>query len=252
MQLEVIKNIISRVLDSIISKISVNSFNNSTVILIFDSLIASTSLFISIQLRVGIDFFSSSYFLLFNNVFVFGLVSSSIFIWLKINNQSLDYINKLLLAILLSNTTFIPLMYFMNCNIDLPFAVLVINVFVMSVLLIGSRFIYYNLFRVKLYTLLIGNNDSITSLLNSYGNTIFNNLKDIGIINTDPNTMIDSRISIPVIGSIVDLQDIIKSITVNKIIITDDALLDDNRNILYILSQQYKFLLLQVYTSVNK
>ena len=147
--IEVIKNRISRVLDNIISKISVNSFNNSTVILIFDSLIASTSLFISIQLRVGIDFFSSSYFLLFNNVFVFGLVSSSIFIWLKISElvspetnefvspeTNLNYINKLLLAILLSNTVFIPLMYFMNCNVDLPFAVLIINIQIGNLILL--------------------------------------------------------------------------------------------------------------------
>ena len=64
--------------------------------------------------------------------------------------------------------------------------------------------------------------------------------------------MIDSRIAIPVIGSIVDLQNIIKSITVNQVIITNEKLSDDDNTTLYNLSQQYKFLLLQVYISISK
>ena len=255
MQLEAIKNIVFRTFNNVILKIlHVNniSFTNPIIILVCDSLIASISFIISIQLRIGIDYFYSSYFLLFNNVFVFGLVSASVFTWLKVNNQSLSYINKLLLAILLSNTIFIPLMYLMNCNSNLPFALIVINMFVMSVLLVGFRYIYYSFFKTKSYTLLIGDNESIINFLNSYEEIIINNLKYIGIINANPNINITSEINIPVICDINNLQNIIKLINVNQIIIIGDVISSDNKNSLSILSNQYKFLLVQLYTNMNK
>lgn len=255
MQLEAIKNIIFRTFNNVIIKIlHINniSFTNPVIVLVCDSLIASISLIISIQLRVGIDYFYSSYILLFNNIFVFGLVNSSVFVWLKVNNQSLGYINKLLLAVLLSNTVFIPLMYLMNFNSNLPFSLLIINVFVMSFLLVGFRYIYYIFFGTKSYTLLVCDNESIIIFLNLYEEIIVNNLKYIGIINANPNINITSEIDIPVIGNINDLQNIIKLINVNQVIIIDDIVSDENKNSLFALSRQYKFLLLQLCMNLSK
>lgn len=249
MQLEAIKDIILKLFGSIIIKILDSKLDNPIIILIFDGLVASISLLISIQLRIGLSSLNSS-ILLFNNIFVFGLVSVSIFIWLKSNNQLLNHVNKLLISVVLSNTIFIPLMYLMCRNNDLPFTTVIINMFVMSCLLIGSRFIYYN-FKFKSYTLLIGNNKSIIMFLRSYKNTIIDTLKYIGIINTNPNININNGIEIPVVGNISELPNIIRLIDVSQIIIIDNELSNDDREVLFVLSQQYKFLLVQVYTYAN-
>lgn len=245
MQIGVISKI-HKVLGSVIQKLSNIKFDNPNTVLICDVLIASISLLLSIQLRIGLDFFSNSYLLLFNNILVFGLVSASISNWIKINNFSLDNINKVILVVLISNITFIPFMYWMCWNSDLPLAILIINIFIMSFLLISIRFIYNNFFKPKVYTLLIGNNESIVLFLNLYKDTIINNLKNIGIINTNPETNIDKRIAIPIMGNISELSDIIKVINVNQIIITNNELHTDYKEILFILSQQNKFMLLQI------
>ena len=122
----------------------------------------------------------------------------------------------------------------------------------MSFLLIGFRYTYYNFFKTKSYALLIGNNESIITFLNLYEETIINNLKHIGIINTNPNINISSEINIPVIGNINDLQSIIKLININQIIIIDDNLSIGNKDSLFTLSKQYKFLLVQLYTCANQ
>ncbi|MBR1943975.1 MAG: hypothetical protein IJ848_00695 [Alphaproteobacteria bacterium] len=230
------------------------NFDKQQVIIICDSFIAVISLFISIQLRIGVDSFDSS-FLLFNNLIVFGLVSASIFSWLKINNNILNNINKLLLAITASNITFIPLMYFMNVNIDFPLSILIINMFVMSFILIGLKYAYYNLY-CRVCTILIGNYESITMFLSS-NKEILTNIK---VINSNPYLKINLPNNIQVLGNINDLQEIMRFINVNQltftninqVIITNDNISISDKEVLFNLSKQYKFILLQVCTDTNK
>ena len=261
MQLEVV---ISKILERIkiipsklsysISRVSIRkhiNFDNKNVILICDSVIASISLFVSIQLRIGIDFFDS-YVVLLSNIVVFGLVSASTFIWFGTNNKSLNNINKLLLAIIVSNVTFIPLMYFMNCNIDIPFSILIINLFVMSCILIGLKYIYYNL-HCKVYTLLIGNNESILLFLNSHEGQIHNYLQNIRIINSNPYVELSiQNNNIPVIGNINEISNILQLNNINQVIITDNNLSRYEKSILLNLSKQHHFILLQNCTYSNE
>lgn len=248
--LERIKYVFSKLSNSIcrinISRILVSE--NKNVILICDSLIASISLLISIQLRIGIDFFDS-YILLLNNIIVFGLVSASTFIWFKINNKLL--INKLLLSIIASNIIFIPLMYFMDCNIELPFSLLIINIFVMSFILIGLKYIDYNLHN-KLYTLLIGDSESILLFLKLHEDRILDYFPDIRIINTNPYIDITTNSNIPVLGNINDISNILELNKVNQVIITNNDLPDYDKNMLFNLSKQYKFIIVQNYIHSNK
>ena len=254
MQLELIKDRIFKVLDSLLYRISSISFEDTNVILVCNSVMSSISMFISIQLRIGMDFFSSSYLLLFNNVFVFGLVSASVFVWFKVNIQSLHYndINKLLLSVLVSNFTFVPLLYLMNWTSDVPFAVILINIFVMSVLLLGLRYVYFILFSAREYTLLIGNRNSISVFLNSQNNVIYEFLNNIGVINTNPDIPIYIKNKIQVIGNIMDLSYIISRTNIKQVIIIDSNLQDDYKDLLFKLSKQHKFLLVQTCTSINK
>ncbi len=253
MQLEVIKNAVIKIFYYTIYKMSRISITNPIVILITNSLIASIALFLSIQLRIGISFFSFSYLLLINNLFVFGLVSASIFIVLQINNQSLHNkdINKLLLSVLIANILYIPLMYLMFKNIEIPLvSTIITNIFVMSCILMGVRYVYNIAFKPKSYILLLGNSDSISLFLNSYNNTINNNLDNIGIINTNPKMQIDPAVNVPVIGNIADLNYIISTINISQVIITDNDLSTDDEELLFVLSKHYKFLVLQ--TNINK
>ncbi|MBQ9441204.1 MAG: hypothetical protein IJU54_02255 [Alphaproteobacteria bacterium] len=254
MKLEAIKNRIVKVLDICLYKISSINFNNPNVILVCDSLIASTSLLISVQLRVGIACFDSSYLALFNTFVVFGLVSAGTFIWLKASNQSFKYndINRLLLSILISNTIFVPLLYFMHWNSGLPFSIIVINIFVMIVLLLGLRYVYFILFKMNDYTLLIGNRSSISIFFNSYNDVMNCPVNNMGIINTNPDIPIYSKTNIPVIGNIMDINYIISRTNVNQVIITDSAIIGKYKEKLIDLSKKYKFLLVEICANTNK
>lgn len=149
-------------------------------------------------------------------------------------------------------------MYFMNWNSNLPFSIIIINLFVMSFLLLGIRYVYYTVFKPKSYTLLIGNRNSISAFINSYKDVINNPLNNIGslcdpisfgIINTNADTQIITKNNIPVIGNINDLSYIISSININQVIITTNDISNDNKELLRVLSDKYKFLILQ--TGIN-
>jgi FlaA1/EpsC-like NDP-sugar epimerase len=115
-------------------------------IISLDASISFTTLFLTIYLRIGVDFLEYSPFYILKNMFVFGLVSVSTSLWLNVHQPFWKYTSiedaiPVLLSVLLSNIIFFPLMMLMNQEDFLPYSVLVINAFVLAFTLLLPRFL---------------------------------------------------------------------------------------------------------------
>ncbi len=125
------------------------------LVLAFDSLLAFLSIFVSIHLRVGMDFLDYSPAYILRNMLVFGLVSTSVFLWVRTYQELWRYttvedVVPIFMAVVLSNLFFFPLMILMNQSDFLPYSVLIINVFVLTTSLMLPRLLCRMFYRQKL------------------------------------------------------------------------------------------------------
>lgn len=257
------------------SKPGSNNMNCPIAILIFDSFIAFLSLFISIHLRIGMDFLDYSPAYIIKNMFVFALVSSSVFLWFQTHQAfwkytSIEDMVPIFLSVVLSNIIFFPLMMLMNQEDFLPYSVLVINIFVLTILLFIPRFLtkmFYNrkLGRLRDHSnfsqsnvempkvLLIGNNESVDLFL---GEVIINedinlNFEPVAILTLNSENVGRSIKSIPIIGEIRDLPNIMKElqasgVNIRQLVITEKNIQDNVKKFLAKYAQEHGLLLMHV------
>ena len=257
------------------SKQSFSNVNFSTAILIFDSFIAFLSLFISIHLRIGMDFLDYSPSYIIKNMFVFALVSSSIFLWFQTHQAfwkytSIEDMIPIFISVVLSNIIFFPLMMLMNQEDFLPYSVLVINIFVLTMLLFIPRFLakmFYNrkLSRIREHSnvsqnsvevpkvILIGNNKSVDLFLNEVviNEEINFNFEPIAILTLNPENVGRSIRGIPIVGEIRDLQKTIKELqnsgmNLRQIVITEKSIPENAKKFLAKYVQEHGLLLMHV------
>ena len=213
-------------------------------ILIFDGFIAFLSIFISTHLRVGMDFLDYSPIYIIKNMLVFGLVSSSVFLWLQTymsfwRYTSVDDLVPLFLSVLLSNIIFFPLMMLMNQEDFLPYSVLIINVFVLSFMLLAPRFVSRVLYnhrmnQIKKFSsqsesnkdymcmpsvLLVGNTQSVEIFLREIvtNDDVEFNFNPVGILSTDPSDVGMAIRGIPILGEITQLGKVMKTLSMQGI-----------------------------------
>lgn len=257
--------------------------NNSALaapytILLFDCFIAFLSIFISIHLRIGMDFLDYSPSYIIKNMFVFCLVCSSVFLWLQTHQSfwrytSIEDIISLFLAVVLSNIIFFPLMMLMNQEDFLPYSVLVINVFVLSFMIITPRFVACTLYNHRMNTsrnnseihnlqkvhespsaLLIGGSNATEIFLREI---VMNDELDfqfnpIGIVSMDISEVGRTVKGLPILGEIRELHLVMKSlkkegIYPNHLIITDKNLQDSVKKHLLKYTQDNKLILMHVF-----
>lgn len=235
-------------------------------ILVFDGFIAFLSLFVSIHLRIGMDFLDYSPLYMLKNMFVFSLVASSVFSWIQTYQTiwrytSIEDVVPVFISVILANALFFPLMMLMNQEDFLPYSVLVINVFVLSFMLITPRFLtkmFYNQKAKKQRyfdsisqrqeasdVVLVGNIDSIESFFrevisNDEVNFSFN---PVGIVLINQTELGRTIKGIPILGELRDIKGIIK--TLNKsgrfprqIIISEKMISDSAKRFLVQFSQE--------------
>lgn len=252
--------------------------NSQYSILIFDSFVAFLSLFISIHLRIGMDFLDYSPAYIIKNMFVFGLVSSSIFLWLQTHQSfwrytSVEDMVPIFLSVILSNLIFFPLMMLMNQEDFLPYSVLIINVFVLSVMLLTPRFLSRTLYNQRMNklkkfdnltekeeaqvdmppVLLIGNNASVELFLREVviNEDITFNFDPVGILSiSEPDTGRTIK-GVPILGEVRELARILKSLRdegvyPRQIVITEKAIQDNVKSFLVKYVQDHGLLLMHV------
>jgi O-antigen biosynthesis protein WbqV len=249
-------------------------------ILLFDSVVAFLSIFISIHLRIGMDFLDYSQSYIIKNMFVFGLVSSSVFLWLQIHQSfwrytSIEDMAPIFLSVILSNLLFFPLMILMNQEDFLPYSVLIINIFVLSFMLMIPRFLtrmMYNqkINKIKKYgDLHHGNNsrkqsDSPQVILigSTAANEIFLrevinneditfNFTPVGILAMDPEDIGRVIKGIPILGEVRELGRILRELREDDIIpkqlvITEKTVPEYMKNFLARYVQDHELLLMHV------
>ena len=103
-------------------------------VLIFDSFIAFLSFFISIHIKVGMEFIDYSPIYILKNMLVFGLVSASVFLWTHTYQSYWKYtsvadIIPVIFSVFLINILFFPMMILMNQDDALPYSVIIVNFF---------------------------------------------------------------------------------------------------------------------------
>ncbi|MDR1488149.1 MAG: hypothetical protein LBI26_00135 [Holosporales bacterium] len=248
-------------------------------ILIFDSFIAFLSIFISIHLRVGMDFLDYSPVYIIKNMLVFGLVSSSIFLFLQTYQSfwkytSVEDIIPVFFSVILSNIIFFPLMMLMNQEDFLPYSVLVINVFVLAIILIIPRFITKILYnsrvnkqkRIDALTkieeraieipeiLLIGSPSSIDIFLNEVisNDDIQFNFEPVGILSLDQLDTGRAIKGVPILGSVRQVGYVMKTLAQDgvfprQIMIAEKSIHEDMKKFLISYAQEKGILLMHVF-----
>ena len=228
------------------------------LVLAFDSLLAFLSIFVSIHLRVGMDFLDYSPIYILRNMLVFGLVSTSVFLWVRTNQElwrytALEDIVPIFMATVLSNLFFFPLMILMNQSDFLPYSVLIINVFVLTTSLMLPRLLCRMFYRQKLGKLqwfdpvmtknpqfkdvprviLIGNIPSVEAFCVDVMSNEEVSFKfvPVGIITMRYAEVGRTIMGIPIIGELRDLQRVIhnlvnEGISPKQIVITEKELSD--------------------------
>ncbi len=247
-------------------------------ILIFDSFVAFLSLFVSIHLRIGMDFLDYSPIYILKNMFVFALVSASVFSWIQTYQTfwrytSVEDMIPIFISVILANALFFPLMMLMNQEDFLPYSVLIINAFVLSFMLMVPRFlsrILYNQKKKKQKrfdsilkksetsseipdVLLIGNIGSAEAFFREVvsNEDVTFNFNPIGILLI--NQMEIGRVikGIPILGELRDIGLIMRKLNKEgkfprQIVITEKILSDNAKRFLLKFAQEHGILLMHV------
>jgi FlaA1/EpsC-like NDP-sugar epimerase len=250
---------------------------SSYAILAFDSFVAFLSIFISIHLRIGMDFLDYSPKYILKNMVVFGLVSSSIFVRMQTYQSfwrytSIEDMPPLFLSVLFSNLLFFPLMILMNREDFLSYSILVINTFVLTLMLVLPRFlsrIMYNRkvnMMKKIYghgkqeqqqenpqILIIGSIESADTFLREifWNDEIPFHFDPVGIITLDALDVGRGIKGIPILGELREIGRVIRSLNKKKvfprqILITEKKLSEAERKYLVNYVQENGLLLLHV------
>jgi O-antigen biosynthesis protein WbqV len=245
-------------------------------ILIFDSFVAFLSIFISIHLRVGMDFLDYSPIYIIKNMFVFGLVSSSVFLWIQTHQffwryTTIEDMVPIFLSVILSNILFFPLMTLMNREDFFPYSVLIINLFVLSIMLVTPRFLSRILYNQKIKKmkrfskeleqqaevpriLLVGNSASIEVFLREVvsNNDVSFNFEPVGILTFDREEVGHIINGIPIVGEIRDIHNVMRTLNnrekifPKQIILTEKALPENAKRFLIRYVQENGMLLMHV------
>lgn len=245
-------------------------------VLAFDAFLAFLSLFISIHLRIGMDFLDYSPSYILKNMLVFSLVSTSIFIWLQTYQAFWRYTTiedmiPVFLSVILANLLFFPLMMLMNQGDFLPYSVLIINVFVLSISLMFPRFLcrmVYNqkLSKIKKFdtivrqkeqevciprVLLIGNIDSVEAFSREVisNDDVAFNLDPIGILTLEPADIGRTIKGIPVLGELRDINQVVQTLSkrgvqVEQYVIAEKQLSESAKKFIVRYAQKSNVLLL--------
>ena len=244
--------------------------------LAFDGIIAFLSIFISIHLRVGMNFLDYSPAYMLKNMFVFGLVSSSVFLWLQTYQSfwrytTIEDMPPIFLSVILSNLLFFPLMMLMNRNDFLPYSVLVVNVFVLSIMLIVPRFLCRMMYKqqqskTKRFgntgrhspmeipkVLLIGRCSSIETF---FGEVVANddvtfNFEPVGILSLEQEDVGHTIKGIPVLGELRDIQPVLRELnrnnmSIKQLVISEKVLPESAKKFLMHYAETHDLLLLHV------
>ena len=248
------------------------------LVLVFDSFLAFLSVFISIHLRIGMDFLDYSPMYILKNMLVFALVSSSIFLWLQTYQAfwrytTIEDMTPIFLSVILSNLLFFPLMMLMNQGDFLPYSVLVINVFVLSIILMVPRFLSRMVYNQKLSkirrfdsianrgsqasdvpeVLLIGNATSIEAFSREVisNEDVSFNFDPVGVLTLDPADIGRTIKGVPILGELRDIQKVIT--TLNKegvfpkqLVISEKQLPDNAKKFLLRYAETHGLLLMHV------
>lgn len=246
------------------------------LILIFDSFVAFLSLFISIHLRIGMDFLDYSPMYILKNMFVFGLVSASVFSWIQTYQTfwrytSVEDMVPIFISVILANALFFPLMMLMNQEDFLPYSILVINAFVLSFMLMVPRFLSRILYNQKIKkqkkfdaiikrsetsseipdVLLIGNIDSAEAFFREVvsNEDVTFNFNPVGILLIDQMEIGRVIKGIPILGELRDISVIMRNLHKEgkfprQIVITEKILSDNAKRFLIKFSQEHGILLM--------
>ena len=252
---------------------------SQNAVLIFDSFVAFLSIFISIHLRIGMDFLDYSPAYVLKNMFVFGLVSSSVFIWLQTHQSfwrytSVEDMMPIFLSVILSNLIFFPLMMLMNQEDFLPYSVLIINVFVLSVMLLTPRFLSRMMYNQRVNkmkkfdkftqreeaqvdmpsVILVGNNASAELFLREVviNEDVTFNFDPVGILSLGEPDIGRTIKGVAILGEIRDLSRVLKElhgegVFPRQIVITEKSVPENVKNFLVRYVQEHGLLLMHVF-----
>jgi O-antigen biosynthesis protein WbqV len=224
------------------------------------------------------DFLDYSPMYIVKNMFVFGLVSASVFLWTHTYQPFWRYISiedmpPLFLSAVLSNLIFFPLMLLMNQEDFLPYSVLVINVFALTFILTIPRFLVrmlYNRKKNKLKkieglvkiagsqienpeVLLVGNSLSAEAFLRDVvlNDDIQFNFEPVGILTLDPQDVGHVIRGVPIIAELRNIHLVLKDLTregirPRQIVITEKTLPENAKNFLIRYVKEHKLLLMHI------
>jgi O-antigen biosynthesis protein WbqV len=247
-------------------------------VLVFDSFIAFLSIFLSIHLRIGMDFLDYSPSYIIKNMVVFGLVSSSVFLWLHIYQSfwkymSIEDVVSIFLSVILSNLIFFPLMVLMNQEDLLPYSVLIINVLVHNVMLLIPRFLTKSVYNQKIKKLkesqrlirksksplsmtpilLLGSSGSVESFLQEViiNEDIPFNFTPVGILALNPEDVGRTIKGIPIVGEVSNISAILEDMQrrhmlPRQIVVTEKSIPKSMKDFLIEKVQDYGLLVLHV------
>ncbi len=260
------------------SKRTQHGMNSRHSIVLFDSFVAFLSIFISIHLRIGMDFLDYSPFYIIKNMLVFGLVSSSVFLWFQTYQSFWRYtsvkdVTPIFLSVIISNIIFFPLMMLMNQEDFLPYSILIINMFTLSFMLIIPRFtakiLYDNkmnqIKKIEALTrvhekyveipkiLLVGSTESVASFLREIspvGDTQFN-FDPVGVLSMNQEDVGRSINAVPIVGSIREINFVMKEFSrkgvfPKQLFITERSVPDNLKKFLISYVQDNGLLLMHV------
>jgi FlaA1/EpsC-like NDP-sugar epimerase len=247
-------------------------------VLLFDSFIAFLSVFLSIHLRIGMDFLDYSPSYMLKNMLVFGLVSASVFLWLQTYQSfwrytSAEDVIPVVLSVVVSNIIFFPLMMLMNQEDFLPYSVLAINTFVLSLTLLIPRFTARVLYSHKVekmkkieamtkieekpstipQILLIGCSASVDMFLGeiSANEDLQFNFEPVGILSMDQDEVGRAVKGVPIIGHVRQLGGVIRELAQEnvfprQIFITERSISDNMKRFLMSCVRNHGLLLMHV------
>jgi O-antigen biosynthesis protein WbqV len=254
------------------------SVPQSYAILIFDSFIAFLSLFISIHLRIGMDFLDYSPAYILKNMLVFGLVSSSVFTWMQIHQSFWQYTTiedlcPISLAVILADILFFPLMVLMNREDFLPYSVLIINTFILTLMLIIPRLLSKLLHNQRLkktrmrgvrsqgqntqmenpMVLLVGSKESAEIFLSEIvsNDDITFNFDPVGVLTFDPLDVGRVIRGVSIVGELRDIHTVLRTVKADgivprQIVITEKSIPENAKKFLVKYVKDHGLLLIHV------
>jgi O-antigen biosynthesis protein WbqV len=254
------------------------SVPQSYAILIFDSFVAFLSIFISIHLRIGMDFLDYAPAYILKNMLVFGLVSSSVFTWMQIHQSFWQYTTiedlcPISLAVILADILFLPLMLLMNREDFLPYSVLIINTFVLTLMLIIPRLLSKVLHNQRLkktrkmqvrcagqnaqaenpMVLLVGSKESAEVFLSEIvsNDDITFNFDPVGILTFDPLDVGRVIRGVSIVGELRDIHTVLRTVKADgivprQIVITDKSIPENAKKFLVKYVKDHGLLLIHV------